>query len=67
MATTTLAELRRSLALALAMLEREQIIDFNGHFSARLPDGRNLSRPVLLHKVWDYHAAKHFPRGLQDE
>jgi L-fuculose-phosphate aldolase len=26
--------------------------------------GRNLSRPVLLQKVWDYHAAKHFPAGL---
>ena len=25
---------------------------------------RNLSRPVLLQKVWDYHAAKHFPQGL---
>lgn len=37
-----IAELRRGLALALAMLEREGIIDFNGHFSARLPDGRGL-------------------------
>ena len=35
-------ELRRSLALALAMLEREGVIDFNGHFSARLPGGRGL-------------------------
>lgn len=26
--------------------------------------GRNLSRPLLLKKVWDYHAAKHFPHGL---
>ncbi|OGA96006.1 MAG: aldolase [Burkholderiales bacterium RIFCSPHIGHO2_12_FULL_61_11] len=33
---------RQQLALALAMLEREEIIDFNGHFSARLPDGRGL-------------------------
>ena len=33
---------RRELALALAMLEREEIIDFNGHFSCRLPDGRGL-------------------------
>lgn len=33
---------RQQLALALAMLEREDIIDFNGHFSARLPDGRGL-------------------------
>ena len=24
------------------MLEREEIIDFNGHCSARLPDGRGL-------------------------
>ena len=30
-------ELCQTLALALAMLEREQIIDFNGHFSARCP------------------------------
>ena len=37
-----IAELRRTLALALAMLEREDIIDFNGHCSARLPDGRGL-------------------------
>ena len=39
---TPMDELRRSLALALAMLEREEIIDFNGHFSARLADGRGL-------------------------
>ena len=26
--------------------------------------GRNLARPALLQKVWDYHAAKHFPQGL---
>jgi ribulose-5-phosphate 4-epimerase/fuculose-1-phosphate aldolase len=32
-----LSELRHALTHALAMLEREQIIDFNGHFSARLP------------------------------
>lgn len=32
-----LSALRQQLALALAMLEREEIIDFNGHFSARLP------------------------------
>lgn len=37
-----IAELRHSLALALAMLEREEVIDFNGHFSARLPEGRGL-------------------------
>jgi L-ribulose-5-phosphate 4-epimerase len=37
-----LAATRQQLALALAMLEREEIIDFNGHFSARLPDGRGL-------------------------
>jgi L-fuculose-phosphate aldolase len=35
-----LQELRSELALALRMLERHGIIDFNGHFSARLPDGR---------------------------
>jgi L-ribulose-5-phosphate 4-epimerase len=33
---------RQDLALALAMLEREEIIDFNGHFSSRLPDSRGL-------------------------
>jgi L-ribulose-5-phosphate 4-epimerase len=33
-----LAALRRQLAQALGMLERHDIIDFNGHFSARLPD-----------------------------
>lgn len=33
------SELREQLALALRMLERHEIIDFNGHFSARLPDG----------------------------
>jgi len=33
---------RHDLAMALAMLEREQIIDFNGHLSSRLPDGRGL-------------------------
>ena len=33
---------RAQLALALAILEREEIIDFNGHFSARLPAGRGL-------------------------
>ncbi len=37
-----IAEQRRLLALALAMLERQEIIDFNGHFSARLDDGRGL-------------------------
>jgi L-fuculose-phosphate aldolase len=37
-----LSELRSQLALALRMLERHEIIDFNGHFSARLPDGRGL-------------------------
>ena len=35
-----LSALRQQLALALRMLERQGIIDFNGHFSARLPDGR---------------------------
>ncbi|MEO5845501.1 MAG: class II aldolase/adducin family protein [Caldimonas sp.] len=36
-------DLRARLALALALLEREEIIDFNGHFSARLADGRGLA------------------------
>jgi ribulose-5-phosphate 4-epimerase/fuculose-1-phosphate aldolase len=38
----TETEQRGTLALALAMLEREGIIDFNGHFSARLSDGSGL-------------------------
>ena len=25
--------------------------------------GRNLSRPALLQKAWDYYAAKHLPAG----
>lgn len=37
-----LPALRRELALALAMLEREGLVDFNGHASLRLPDGRGL-------------------------
>ncbi len=32
-----LPELRKTLSMALAMLEREEIVDFNGHFSARCP------------------------------
>ncbi len=35
-------ELRALLALALALLEREEVIDFNGHFSARLADGSGM-------------------------
>lgn len=41
-AMTDTAIARQELALALAMLEREEIIDFNGHFSSRLPGGRGL-------------------------
>ncbi|MDB5946167.1 MAG: class aldolase/adducin, N-terminal family protein [Ramlibacter sp.] len=37
-----LTAVRQDLALALTMLEREGIIDFNGHFSARLPDAQGL-------------------------
>ena len=37
-----LAAMRQQLALALSMLERAEVIDFNGHFSSRLPDGRGL-------------------------
>ena len=36
------AALSTTLALALALLEREEVIDFNGHFSARLPHGAGL-------------------------
>ena len=36
------SQMRSQLSLALAMLEREEILDFNGHFSARLPDARGL-------------------------
>jgi ribulose-5-phosphate 4-epimerase/fuculose-1-phosphate aldolase len=34
--------LRQNLLQAMTMLEREGIVDFNGHFSARLPEGRGL-------------------------
>lgn len=34
--------MRQDLALALSMLERAEVIDFNGHFSTRLPEGRGL-------------------------
>lgn len=44
---TTLPELRRTLSLALAMLEREEIIDFNGHFSARC-EGESGSAQMLI-------------------
>ena len=36
------SQMRSQLSLALAMLQREEILDFNGHFSARLPDARGL-------------------------
>jgi L-fuculose-phosphate aldolase len=51
MATTTVTvlttiimttDVRHQLAMALAMLQREEIIDFNGHLSSRLPNGRGL-------------------------
>lgn len=32
------AELKQMLADAILMMERAEVIDFNGHFSARLPD-----------------------------
>jgi L-fuculose-phosphate aldolase len=32
------SELKRTLADAMRMLEQAEIIDFNGHFSARIPD-----------------------------
>ena len=35
-------ELKQSLADAILMMERAGIIDFNGHFSARLPDSEYL-------------------------
>ncbi|MDQ3027661.1 MAG: hypothetical protein M3R58_14315 [Pseudomonadota bacterium] len=31
------AELRQQLADALSMMERAEVIDFNGHMSCRLP------------------------------
>lgn len=50
MTTPSLPDLRRTLCIALAMLEREQIIDFNGHFSARLPaaDGADGAGGLLI-------------------
>ena len=46
----TLPELRQTLSLALAMLEREAIIDFNGHFSARCPaaEGADSAEQMLI-------------------
>lgn len=44
----TLPELRQTLSLALAMLEREEIIDFNGHFSARCAvDGTGAAQMLI--------------------
>jgi ribulose-5-phosphate 4-epimerase/fuculose-1-phosphate aldolase len=37
MDTTTTAELRQQLADALSMMERAEVIDFNGHMSCRVP------------------------------
>src|SRR2546423_9874186 len=36
------SETKRMLTEAMLMMERAEIIDFNGHFSARLPDGDTL-------------------------
>ena len=44
----TLPELRQTLSLALAMLEREQIIDFNGHFSARCASAGEGAAQMLI-------------------
>lgn len=43
----TLPELRRTLSLALAMLERAEIIDFNGHFSARCPNADEAGQMLI--------------------
>ena len=43
----TLPELRQTLRLALAMLEREEIIDFNGHFSARCPGAAGAGQMLI--------------------
>ncbi len=43
----TLPELRQTLSLALAMLEREEIIDFNGHFSARCPGDAGVEQMLI--------------------
>ena len=34
----SIADLKQQLVDAILMMERAQIIDFNGHFSARVPD-----------------------------
>ncbi|HUP96335.1 MAG TPA: class II aldolase/adducin family protein [Usitatibacter sp.] len=39
---TTTAELRQQLADALSMMERAEVIDFNGHMSCRLPGTPNM-------------------------
>lgn len=42
MTATVISELRSRLITAITLLERLGIIDFNGHFSVRLPDGNLL-------------------------
>lgn len=39
---STVSEFREQLIQGIGILERLGIIDFNGHFSVRLPDGRIL-------------------------
>src|SRR6476659_10069317 len=40
--TTAMHELREQLADALSMMERAEVIDFNGHMSCRLPGTANI-------------------------
>ena len=40
--TTAMDDLRQQLADALAMMERAEVIDFNGHMSCRLPGTPNI-------------------------
>ena len=40
--TIAMRELRQRLADALSMMERAEVIDFNGHMSCRVPGGANM-------------------------
>ena len=40
--TTAMDDLRQQLADALSMMERAEVIDFNGHMSCRLPGSQNI-------------------------
>ena len=51
MTTPSLPDLRRTLSLALVVHEREQIIDFNGHFGARPPAALGVEAMLILRSL----------------